>query len=146
MSSAGKDGAIGKFGECFRDRGFDDAPGAGDAGFFMNEGGDPIGQAQQPGSHFRQQGDPSRFDALRLEKILAPDGGFHLGEIGLGPGEPCPLAAEIGSPLFGARNLVAQVSDIAANAAHEFILAAFGLGNHALTAELLHPPLGSGAR
>ena len=108
---------------------------------FKNLRRQPVRQREQAGAQKRQNGDPGGLDLFGRNQRATLFLGLHLGEISPRPNEARPLSRVIRRTGLRLRGLIAQVADIAANRSDQVVLAALGLRDHALSAQLLDPAL-----
>ena len=108
---------------------------------FKNLRRQPVRQREQAGAQKCQNGDPGGLDLFCRDQRATLFLGLHLGKISPRPNEARPLGRVIRRTGQRLRCLFAQVADIAAHRADQVILAALGLRDHALAAQLLNPAL-----
>lgn len=108
---------------------------------FKNLRRQPVRQREQAGAQKRQDGDPGGLDLFGRNQRASLFLGLHLGEISPRPNEARPLGRVIRRTGLRLRGLIAQIADITAHRADQVVLAALGLRDHTLAAELLDPTL-----
>ena len=101
----------------------------------------PVRQGQQSGAQERQNRDPGRLDLFGGDQRAALFVGFHLGKVSPRSDEPRTFGGIIWRTRLRLQRLIAQIADIATHRPDQIILAAFGLRDYALAAQLLDPPL-----
>jgi hypothetical protein len=87
----------------------------------------------------RQYRDPGRLDLFGGDQRAALFFGLHFSEVSPRPDEARPFNGIVWCARLRLQRSVAQIADIATHRPDQIVLAAFGLRDYALAAQLLDP-------
>ena len=100
----------------------------------------PVRQRQHARSQKRKDCDPGCLNLVRCNQSVAFFFGFHFSEVCPRSDEPRTFSGIVWRTRLRFKRLVTQITDIATHGPDEIILPTFGLRDHTLSAQLLHPP------